>query len=288
MKKQYRVGSRLFMALIFLFLYAPILMLMVFSFNSGSSNVVWEGFSLRWYEELFQDRRMMGAVYNTLLVSVLATAISTVVGTFASVGLYGLRKRWREPILSINNIPIMNADIVTGVSLCIFFVALIGGWNDFVTFLEVTFHRTLPRLEMGFATLLIAHLSFDIPYVILNVLPKLRQMDKSLIDAAQDLGCTWMGAFWKVVVPEIKPGIVSGALIAFTMSIDDFVISYFTAGSTSTLSIEIYSMVRRRVSPELNAVSTLLFVTVLVLLLIINVREARLEKRSAQVRTAEK
>ena len=130
--------------------------------------------------------------------------------------------------------------------------------------MEVTFHRTLPRLEMGFATLLIAHLSFDIPYVILNVLPKLRQMDKSLIDAAQDLGCTWMGAFWKVVVPEIKPGIVSGALIAFTMSIDDFVISYFTAGSTSTLSIEIYSMVRRRVSPELNAVSTLLFVTVLV------------------------
>ena len=131
---------------------------------------------------------------------------------------------------------------------------------------------------LGFGTLLLAHLSFDIPYVILNVLPKLRQMDSSLIDAAQDLGCTWMGAFWKVIVPEIKPGIVSGALIAFTMSIDDFVISYFTAGSASTLSIEIYGMVRRRVSPELNAVSTLLFVVVLILLVIINVREARQEK----------
>ena len=176
------------MALVFLFLYAPILLLVVFSFNAGGSNVVWEGFSLRWYQELFQDRRMMEAVYTTLLVSVLATLISTVAGTFASVGLYGMKKRWREPILSVNNIPIMNADIVTGVALCIFFVAVIGGWNDFVTFLEENFRRTLPRLEMGFGTLLLAHLSFDIPYVILNVLPKLRQMDSSLIDAAQDLG----------------------------------------------------------------------------------------------------
>ena len=288
--RQHRIGNRLFMALVFLFLYAPILLLVVFSFNAGGSNVVWEGFSLRWYQELFQDRRMMEAVYTTLLVSVLATLISTVAGTFASVGLYGMKKRWREPILSVNNIPIMNADIVTGVSLCIFFVAAIGGWNDvvvggwngFVTFLEENFRRTLPRMaemRMGFTTLLLAHLSFDIPYVILNVLPKLRQMDSSLVDAAQDLGCTWMGAFWKVVVPEIKPGIVSGALIAFTMSIDDFIISYFTAGNSSTLSIEIYSMVRRRVSPELNAVSTLLFVTVLLLLIIINVREARMEKK---------
>ena len=278
MKKTNRVGNRLFMALVFLFLYAPILLLVVFSFNDGNSNVVWQGFSLRWYQELFQDRRIMSAVYTTLLVSVLATVISTVVGTITSVGLYGMKKRWREPVLSVNNIPIMNADIVTGVALCIFFVAAIAGWNDFVTFLEGTFRRTLPRLEMGFLTLLLAHLSFDIPYVILNVLPKLRQMDGSLIDAAQDLGCTWPQAFWKVVVPEIKPGIVSGALIAFTMSIDDFVISYFTAGSASTLSIEIYGMVRRRVSPELNAVSTLLFVVVLILLVIINVREARQEK----------
>ena len=279
MRTQHRLGSRIYMGLIFLFLYAPILLLVVFSFNSANSNVVWQGFSLRWYQELFHDRQVMGAVYNTLLVSVLATAISTVVGTFTAVGLYGMRRRWRDPILTVNNIPIMNADIVTGVALCIFFVTAIGGWNGFVDFLELNFRRTLPRLEMGFGTLLLAHISFDIPYVILNILPKLRQMDKSLVDAAQDLGCTWMGAFWKVVVPEIKPGIVSGALIAFTMSVDDFVISYFTAGSTSTLAIEIYGMVRKRVSPELNAVSTLLFGIVLVLLIVINVREARLEKR---------
>ena len=155
MKKQNRVGSRLFMGLVFLFLYAPILLLVVFSFNAGGSNMVWEGFSLRWYQELFRDRQMMNAIYTTLLVSVLATVISTVVGTFTSVGLYGMKKRWREPILSVNNIPIMNADIVTGVALCIFFVAVIGGWNDFVTFLEENFRRTLPRLEMGFGLSLI-------------------------------------------------------------------------------------------------------------------------------------
>ena len=294
MKKNYRVGSRLYIALIFLFLYAPILLLVVFSFNDANSNVVWEGFSLRWYQELFRDRQVMGAVYTTLLVSFLATAISTVVGTFTAVGLYGMRRRWRDPILTVNNIHIMNADIVTGVALCIFFVAAIAGWNSvvvegwngFVTWLEENFRRTLPRMgevSMGFTTLLLAHISFDIPYVILNVLPKLRQMDRSLIDAAQDLGCTWMQAFWKVVVPEIKPGIVSGALIAFTMSVDDFVISYFTAGSSvSTLAMEIYSMARRRVSPEINAVSTLLFVIVLALLVFNNLREARIAKAEAK------
>ena len=296
MKKNYRVGSRLYIALIFLFLYAPILLLVVFSFNDANSNVVWEGFSLRWYQELFRDRQVMGAVYTTLLVSFLATAISTVVGTFTAVGLYGMRRRWRDPILTVNNIPIMNADIVTGVALCIFFVAAIAGWNSvvvegwngFVTYLEENFRRTLPRMgevSMGFTTLLLAHISFDIPYVILNVLPKLRQMDRSLIDAAQDLGCTWMQAFWKVVVPEIKPGIVSGALIAFTMSVDDFVISYFTAGSSvSTLAIEIYGMARRRISPEINAISTLLFVVVILLLAANNIREARAEKALAKRR----
>ena len=151
--------------------------------------------------------------------------------------------------------------------------------GGFCHWVNGAFGLQLPeQLYLGFGTMLIAHITFNIPYVILSIMPKLRQMDSSLIDAAQDLGCTWMGAFWKVIVPEIKPGIVSGALIAFTMSIDDFVISYFTAGSASTLSIEIYGMVRRRVSPELNAVSTLLFVVVLILLVIINVREARQEK----------
>ncbi len=285
MKKQSRIGSRLFMALIFLFLYAPIFLLIIFSFNAGNSNVIWKGFSLQWYGELFQDRIVMQSVYTTLLVSLLATVISTVVGTFAAIGFYNMKRRWRQPLMIINDIPMMNADIVTGVSLCLFFVAAFAGWNSFVTWMEQSFRLTAPRLYLGFGTLLLAHISFNIPYVILNVMPKLRQMDKNLVDAAQDLGCTWMQAFWKVIIPEIKPGIVSGALIAFTMSIDDFVISYFTAGSsTQTLAMAIYSMAKRRVSPEINAISTLLFAAVLTLLIIVNVREARLEKAAAKRR----
>jgi spermidine/putrescine transport system permease protein len=271
------------MALVFLFLYAPIFLLIVFSFNSGNSNAVWKGFSLTWYEELFHDRQLMQSVYTTLLVSVLATVISTVAGTFAAIGLYSMRRRWRQPLMTVNNIPMMNADIVTGVSLCLFFVAVLGGWNSFVTWMENSFRLTAPRLSMGFGTLLLAHISFNIPYVILNVGPKLRQMDKNLVDAAQDLGCTWMQAFWKVIIPEIKPGIVSGALISFTMSIDDFVISYFTAGtSAQTLAMYIYGMTKKRVTPEINAVSTLLFAVVLILLVIVNVREARAEKAAAK------
>lgn len=273
------------MGLVFLFLYAPILLLIVFSFNAGNSSAVWKGFSLKWYVELFQDRLIMQSVYTTLLVSVLATLIATVAGTFAAIGFYNMKRRWRNPLLTINNIPMMNADIVTGVSLCLLFVAAFGAWNGFVTWMEETYRLTAPRLYQGFATLLIAHITFNIPYVILSVSPKLRQMDKNLIDAAQDLGCTWMQAFWKVVVPEIKPGIVSGALIAFTMSVDDFVISYFTAGSSvSTLAMTIYGMTKKRITPKINAISTLLFATVLLLLIINNVREARLEKARKQRR----
>ncbi len=288
MKKQRRTGSRLMMGLVFTFLYAPILLLIIFSFNAGESNTVWHGFSLNWYKELFQNRIIMESVYTTLLVSVLSTVIATVIGTFAAIGLYSLRRRLRSTLLTVNNIPMMNADIVTGVSLCLFFAAFFQGWRAFARwFNDVQDVLELPlRLTLGFSTLLIAHLVFNIPYVILNVAPKLRQMDKNLVDAAQDLGCTWMQAFWKVILPEIKPGIVSGALIAFTMSIDDFVISYFTAGSaTSTLAMTIYGMTKKRITPEINAISTLLFVTVLVLLLINNVREARLERQS-QRRTA--
>ena len=284
--------NRLFMGLVFLFLYAPIFLLIVFSFNAGNSSVVWKGFSLHWYVELFQDRLIMQSIYTTLLVSLLATAIATVAGTFASIGFYAMRRRWRDPLMTVNSIPMMNADIVTGVSLCLLFVAVFGLWNEFAENYRLTFSLfgavyriTFPRLTLGFGTLLIAHISFNIPYVILSVGPKLRQMDKNLVDAAQDLGCTWFQAFWKVILPEIMPGIVSGALIAFTMSVDDFVISYFTAGSaTSTLAMAIYGMTKKRVSPEINAVSTLLFVTVLTLLVIVNVREARAEKAAAEQR----
>ena len=282
MKRQSRAGSRLLIGLMFLFLYAPIVLLIIFSFNAGDSSAVWKGFSLHWYAKLFQNRLIMESVYTTLLVSLLATAIATVAGTFAAIGLYSLGRRRREALLTVNNIPMMNADIVTGVSLCLFFVAFFQGWGTFARwFNSVQSAVELPdRLVLGFTTLLLAHISFNIPYVILNVAPKLRQMDRNLMDAAQDLGCTWMQAFWKVMLPEIKPGIVSGALIAFTMSIDDFIISYFTAGSaSSTLAMAIYGMTKKRVTPEVNAISTLLFLSVLALLVISNVKEARQESR---------
>ena len=264
------------MVLGFVFLYAPIFLLIIFSFNAGNSNMVWKGFSLAWYTKLFRNRLIMQSVYTTLLVSLLATVIATFAGTFAAIGFYAMRRRVRDPLMTINNIPMMNADIVTGVSLCLFFVAFFNLWQNV----------TGTRLTLGFGTLLIAHIGFNIPYVILSVGPKLRQMDKNLVDAAMDLGCTWMQAFWKVILPEIKPGIVSGALTAFTMSIDDFIISYFTAGSSSsTLAMTIYGMTKKRVTPEINAISTLLFVTVLVLLAVVNIREARQErKRAAELR----
>ncbi len=285
LRKKNGLLNRCFMGLVFLFLYAPIFLLIIFSFNAGNSSVVWKGFSVRWYAELFQNRIIMQSVYTTLLVSLLATAIATVAGTLAAVGFYAMRRRWRDPLMTVNSIPMMNADIVTGVSLCLLFVAIFGFWNDFAEHYRLTlnlfgevYRITFPKLSLGFGTLLIAHITFNIPYIILSVGPKLRQMDKNLVDAAQDLGCTWFQAFWKVILPEIMPGIVSGALIAFTMSVDDFVISYFTAGSaTSTLAMAIYGMTKKRVSPEINAVSTLLFVTVLALLAIVNIRESRAE-----------
>ena len=285
MSRSASLFRRLSMALVFVFLYAPILVLIVFSFNDSSSRSVWAGFTLDWYRELLRDDLILDAFYTTLAVSVLAAVIATVAGTFASIGFYNMKRRVREPLMTVNNIPMMNADIVTGVSLCLFFVAAFAGWNSFVTWMEQTYRLTAPRLSMGFGTLLIAHVSFNIPYVILSVMPKLRQMDKNLVDAAQDLGCTWMQAFWKVVVPEIKPGIVNGLLIAFTMSVDDFVISYFTAGSTTAnLAMRIYAMTKKRISPEVNAISTLLFATVLILLIVINLREASQEKAARKLR----
>ncbi len=269
-------GNRVLLGLVGLFLYAPIIILIIFSFNAGNSSSVWKGFSLYWYAELLNDRLIMHSVYTTLLVSLLATVIATAAGTFAAIGFYGMRRRARTGLMAVNNIPMMNADIVTGVSLCLLFVVFFSTWHSFAVWVNGWQSLVvLPeRLTMGFGTLLIAHICFNIPYVILSVGPKLRQMDRNLIDAAQDLGCTWMQAFWKVIIPEIKPGIVSGALTAFTMSVDDFIISYFTAGtSSSTLAMTIYGMTKKRVSPEINAVSTLLFVTVLILLAIINLRE---------------
>ena len=256
--------GRLYSALILLFLYAPIFVLVAFSFNSSKSRSVWSGFTLDWYKQLFHDVSILNAFYVTLAVSFIAAVIATIAGTFAAVGFFNMRKRWRTPLTQINNIPMINADIVTGVSLALLFVSL----------------GTVLKFEFGFGTLLIAHITFNIPYVILSIMPKLRQLDSNLIDAALDLGCTWIKAFWKVMIPEIMPGIINGMIIAFTLSIDDFVISYFTAGkNVMTLSMKIFSMTRRRVSPEINALSTILFLTVLILLIIINVREIKQDER---------
>lgn len=265
MKRRSSFGGKLLLALTFLFLYAPIIVLIVFSFNSSKSRTIWAGFTFDWYAKLATDDMILSSLSTTLLVSVLSAIVATIVGTLAAIGFYNMRKRWRNPLLMINNIPVMNADIITGVSLSLLFVFAGGLFN----------------YHLGFGTLLIAHITFNIPYVILSVMPKLYQLDKNLFEAAQDLGCTWMQAFIKVIIPEISPGIVNGMIIAFTMSIDDFVISYFTAGSqVQTLSMTIYAMTRRRVSPEINAVSTLLFVVVLALLVIINIREASQEKKA--------
>ena len=286
MNRKPSLFSRLMTGLIFLFLYAPIFVLIVFSFNDSKSRSVWAGFTLDWYDKLFHDQMILDALYTTLAVSVLASVIATIAGTFAAIGFYNMRKRWRTPLMTVNNIPMVNAEIVTGVSLCLFFVAFFNLWGDFAHWANEAFGLQLPeQLYLGFGTMLIAHITFNIPYVILSIMPKLRQMDKNLVDAAQDLGCTWMQAFWKVVVPEIKPGIINGLLIAFTMSVDDFVISYFTSGSsTANLAMRIYAMTKKRISPEVNAVSTLLFITVLILLVIINVREARQERAAAKQR----
>ena len=269
MRQKNSVGSRLFMGLVFLFLYAPIFVLIVFSFNSTKSRSVWAGFSTHWYRELLEDTEVLNALSTTISISVLAAVIATIAGTFAAIGFFNMRRKWRQPLLTINNIPMINADIATGVSLCLFFVATAG----------------ILRFDLGYGTMLIAHITFNIPYVIMSIMPKLHQMDGNLVDAAQDLGCTWFQAFFRVVVPEIMPGIVNGLLIAFTMSVDDFVISYFTAGSKiQNLSMVVYSMARKRISPEINAVSTLLFGTVLILLIIVNVRELRQERALARLR----
>jgi len=256
--------------LILFFLYAPIFVLITFSFNSSRSRSVWTGFTFDWYRSLVQDDSIINAFYTTIIIALLSAVIATIAGTFAAVGFFNMKKRWRTPLMHINNIPMMNADIVTGVSLAMLFVAL----------------GSLFRLNFfGFGTVLIAHIVFNIPYVVLSIMPKLRQLDSNLVDAACDLGCTWMKAFWKVIIPEIMPGIINGLIIAFTLSVDDFVISYFTAGGNiMTLPMKIFSMTRRRISPEINALSTILFLTVLVMLIIINVREARQEERLKQSR----
>ncbi|MBR6941407.1 MAG: ABC transporter permease [Clostridia bacterium] len=264
--------SRLYTVLIFLFLYAPIAVLIVYSFNGSSSTVVLSGFSLKWYKMLLADRTTLKAFYNTLILAVTSSLSATVIGTAASVGIEKFRKSaFRSSLMAVTNIPMMDPEIVTGVSMMLLFV-FIG-----------RIIRTTSVL--GFGTLLIAHITFNLPYVILTVLPKLRQTDKNLSEAAQDLGCKPVSAFFKVIIPAIMPGIITGMIMAFTLSLDDFIISYFTSGpGFQTLPIVIYSMTKKRVKPDMYALSALIFVSILILLILYNIVQQKSEERNSKVR----
>lgn len=265
--KRLSVVSKLYLILVFVVMYAPIAVMIFFSFNAGKSTSDFEGFSLRWYQALFQNDEVLQALYNTLILATASAVIATVLGTVAAVGISGMKRWQRKAINTVTNLPMMNPDIVTGVSMLLLF-AFAG--------------RLLGQEEsvLGFWTLLIAHITFNLPYVILSVQPVLSKVDVHLSEAAQDLGCTPVKAFFKVVLPSIVPGIVTGFIMAFTLSIDDFVISVFTAGpSFSTLPLYIYSMTKKPINPDINALSTLMFVVVLILLIFINMGESRQEKK---------
>ena len=248
--------KKLYTFLIFLFLYAPIIVLIIFSFNSSKSRGVWSGFTFKWYVELFKDQEILKALYYTLLIAVLSSVISTIIGTFAAIGIYGMPGISKKIVLNLNYLPVLNPDIVTAVSL-------------------MTLFRFI-RIEFGFITMLLSHITFSIPYVILSILPKLKQMNKHRAEAAMDLGATPFYALRRVIIPEIMPGIITGGLIAFTLSVDDFVISFFNKGAGVTnLSITIFSMARRGINPVINALSTLMFLGLLILLLTINSRSSK-------------
>lgn len=257
-----KILKRLFIALLFLFLYAPIIMLIIFSFNDSISFTKWSGFSLRWYSELFKNRTVMPALMNTLTIAAVSAVVSTVIGTASAFGIHYLGKRLKSLVLSVNYLPVLNPDIVTGVSLLLLFVFF--------------------NVNLGYNTLLLSHIIFNIPYVILSVLPKLSQLNPNLFEASLDLGANPFKSFFKVILPEIMPGVISGFLMAVTLSIDDFVISYFTAGSTNTLSIIIYTMRGQRQRPILNALSSLMFVSVLILLISVNFITSKTQKKTEE------
>ncbi len=257
--------SKVYMGLVLMFLYVPIFVLIVFSFNETKSRSVFSGFTLDWYAKLFRNEVIISSLMNTIIIAVIASIAATLLGTLAAIGINSMRKVPKAIVMNITNMPIVNPEIVTGVSLMLLFVFFAARMN----------------LEFGFVTLVIAHITFDVPYVILNVMPKFRQMDPNLFEAAQDLGCSPFTALRKVILPEIMPGVVSGFLMSFTFSLDDFVISYFTSGSTSqTLPITIYSMTRRKISPEINALSTLIFVAVVIVLVVKHIIETKQEQRN--------
>ena len=266
-KKKLGLPSKIYFGLIIFFLYMPIAVMIFMSFNSGRNSTVWKGFSLKWYGELFKSKELMNALGNTLLIALLASVFATILGTAAAIGINNFRGKSRAVIQNVSNLPIIRPDIVMGVSLMLLF-----------SFLGVLLH-----FEMGFWTVLLSHICFCVPFVVLNVMPRLRRMDQSVYDAALDLGCNQWQAFYKVVLHELLPGIFSGMLMSFTYSMDDVVITHFTQGASfNNLSTKIFEMLRRQVRPTINALSALLFVAIIVILILINIFDRRAEKREAR------
>lgn len=244
-------AKKFYIALIFLFLYAPIATLMVLSFNASKTRAKWGGFTFKWYAQLAHNDDILRALGNTLLIALLSSVIATVIGTIACIAMNNMKKRTRTIMMGITNIPMLNADIVTGISLMLLFISL--------------------GFRFGLGTILLSHITFNIPYVILSVMPRMKQLNPSIYEAALDLGASPVTAFFKVVFPDLTPGILSGFLMAFTMSLDDFIITHFTKGAgVDTLSTKIYTEVRKGIKPEMYALSTIIFVTVLALLILVN------------------
>lgn len=265
--------NRVFTILVFAFLYVPMIVLAVASFNAGTDIAVFKGFTFDQYKELFRDGVLLPLLLNSFIVAIISSVSATLLGTMASLGIFNMRRRMRSLVMSMTNIPMTNPEIVTGVSLALLF-AFLG-------------QMMKVNAILGFWTLLIAHITFNLPYVILSVMPKLSQMDPNLEEAALDLGCTHIQAFFKVVIHEIMPGIISGALMAFTMSLDDFVISYFVYGPNFvTLPVEIYNYVKKPLHPKIYALFTLLFMAILLVMVVMNVLQAKDEKRVRQARRA--
>lgn len=272
MKSKRSFGRNLFIGIMLVFMYAPIIVLIVYSFNSSKTMANWGGFSFNWYEALFKDRDIMAALEVTVSVAVLSSLCATLIGTAAAIGIHSMKRRWRNAMMYCSNIPVINPDIVTGVSLMFAFSLLV--------------------VPQGYTRLLLAHITFNIPYVVLSVMPRLRQTSNSLYEAALDLGAKPSVALRKVILPQIMPGVISGAILAFTLSIDDFVISFFCQQGTQNLSIYIYSLARRGINPKINALSALMFVVVLALLLTVNIlggrgspeaRKKRAQKKEARM-----
>ncbi len=258
--------SKVYFWLVMVFLYMPIFVLIFFSFNESKSRSNFTGFTFDWYRKLFSNRVILDSLKTTLIIAAVSTIIAVIIGTAAAIGINAMNKWLRGVVMNVTYLPVINPEIVTGVSLMLLFVFL----RDKIG---------IP-IDFGYPTLILAHITFNVPYVILNVLPKLRQMDRFVYEAALDLGCTPFRAFWKVTLPEIMPGVMSGLLMSFTYSLDDFIISYFNAGPTAqTLPITIYSMTRRKVSPEINALSTIIFAVVILVLVIYNIVDSSKGKK---------